>query len=196
MTDDQRKHLELIQAVVNRLASNSFSLKGWCVTLVAAVFALASKDPYPWFFAVGLVPVLTFWGLDAYYLWQERLFRALYDKFCDQYVPRTPPVSTLTGNLPEMSMDTRPLMPLVQSEKQTLLSRTIDGFYVPLFLAVLIVTGVAWIVWINKAAALAPMPPAKAEQKDLALHVCYGPAAGPWIFMDSNRAARSRGPWA
>ena len=28
---------------------------------------------------MGLVPVLIFWGLDGYFLWQERLFRALYD---------------------------------------------------------------------------------------------------------------------
>ena len=25
------------------------------------------------------MPVLLFWGLDGYFLWQERLFRALYD---------------------------------------------------------------------------------------------------------------------
>ena len=28
---------------------------------------------------MALVPVLIFWGLDGYFLWQERLFRALYD---------------------------------------------------------------------------------------------------------------------
>ncbi|MFI7430587.1 hypothetical protein ACIBPB_26675 [Micromonospora sp. NPDC049836] len=28
---------------------------------------------------VGLVPLLAFWFLDGYYLWQERLFRRLYD---------------------------------------------------------------------------------------------------------------------
>ena len=25
------------------------------------------------------MPLLVFWILDAYYLWQERLFRAVYD---------------------------------------------------------------------------------------------------------------------
>lgn len=34
--EDQRKYLEMIQAVIARLASNSFILKGWSVTLVGA----------------------------------------------------------------------------------------------------------------------------------------------------------------
>ena len=29
--------------------------------------------------AAGVLPALIFWGLDAYYLQQERLYRALYD---------------------------------------------------------------------------------------------------------------------
>ena len=30
--------------------------------------------------SVALLPVLFFWGLDGYFLRQERLFRALYDR--------------------------------------------------------------------------------------------------------------------
>src|SRR5947208_1973405 len=73
------KHLEMIQAVINRMANNSFLLKGWCVTLVAALVALAQKDTRVAFILIAYVPVLVFWILDAYYLWQERLFRKLYD---------------------------------------------------------------------------------------------------------------------
>ena len=29
------KHLEMIQGVINRMAGNSFALKGWSVTLIA-----------------------------------------------------------------------------------------------------------------------------------------------------------------
>ena len=42
--EDKRKHLELVQGVINRMAGNSFMLKGWAVTLVAGIFALAGKD--------------------------------------------------------------------------------------------------------------------------------------------------------
>ncbi len=42
--DNKHKHLELVQGVVNRMASNLFMLKGWAVTLVAGIFDLAGKD--------------------------------------------------------------------------------------------------------------------------------------------------------
>ncbi len=74
------KHLELIQNIINRMASNSFLIKGWCVTLVSAVFVLAAKDANTTFIAVAFFPVLIFWILNAYFLRQERLFRKLYDK--------------------------------------------------------------------------------------------------------------------
>ena len=74
------KHLEFIQGVVNRLASDSFRIKGWSVVLIAALFAILAREGRIEFAAVGLVPVIIFWGLDGYFLWQERLFRALYDR--------------------------------------------------------------------------------------------------------------------
>lgn len=78
--DNKYKHLELVQGIVNRMASNSFMLKGWAVTLVAGIFALAGKDTDRLYFLVAYVPILVFWGLDAYYLFQERLYRSLYEK--------------------------------------------------------------------------------------------------------------------
>lgn len=75
-----QKHLEMIQEVVSRMASNSFSLKGWAVTLVAGILALAGKDTDKMNFGVAYLPILVFWALDSYYLLQERLYRALYDK--------------------------------------------------------------------------------------------------------------------
>ena len=73
-------HLKMIQGIINRLAGNSFMLKGWAVTLVAGIFALASKDSSKGYFLIAYVPIIVFWGLDSYYLLQERLYRALYDK--------------------------------------------------------------------------------------------------------------------
>lgn len=80
MDNKKIKHLELVQGVINRMANNSFMLKGWAVTLVAGVFVLAGKDTDKLYFLVAYIPVIVFWGLDAYYLLQERLYRALYDK--------------------------------------------------------------------------------------------------------------------
>lgn len=78
--DNKHEHLELVQGVINRMANNSFMLKGWAVTLVAGIFALAGKDTDKLYFLVTYVPILVFWGLDAYYLLQERLYRSLYEK--------------------------------------------------------------------------------------------------------------------
>lgn len=74
------KHLEMIQAVINRMASNSFALKGWAVSLVAGIFVLAGKNTDKLYFLVAYVPIIVFWWLDAYYLLQERLYRSLYDR--------------------------------------------------------------------------------------------------------------------
>jgi hypothetical protein len=40
--DKKISHLQMLQAVITRMAGNSFLLKGWSVTLVSAPFALAA----------------------------------------------------------------------------------------------------------------------------------------------------------
>lgn len=72
-------YLNMIQNIINRMAKNCFALKGWAVTLVAGVFALAAKDTNAIYFLIAYIPIVSFWLLDAYYLQQERLFRSLYN---------------------------------------------------------------------------------------------------------------------
>lgn len=57
------KHLEMIQNIINRMANNSFLLKGWAVTLVAGIFALSNKEADKIYFLVAYIPVLVFWGV-------------------------------------------------------------------------------------------------------------------------------------
>ncbi len=76
--DAKLKHLELIQGVVNRLADNSFRIKRWAVLLVSALLVLSLQESRL-AAHLAILPILLFWGLDSYFLWQERLFRALYD---------------------------------------------------------------------------------------------------------------------
>ena len=75
--DRKIKHLEFIQGVINRLASDSFRMKGWCVALVAALFILLAREGRIEFVGVALVPILFFWGLDGRQRAQERLFANL-----------------------------------------------------------------------------------------------------------------------
>ncbi len=78
--DKKIKHLEVIQGIINRMSGNSFMLKGWAVTLVSGIFAIASRDADKMFFLVAYIPVIVFWFLDTYYLKQEHLYIALYNK--------------------------------------------------------------------------------------------------------------------
>ena len=116
-------HLEMIQTVITRMAGNSFSLKGWAVTLVAGLFALSSKDANQFYYLVTYIPILVFWYLDAYYLCQERMYRNLYEK-----------VRKLGEDEIDFSMNAAAKE--FQTEKTTVsncfLSKTILGFYLPL----------------------------------------------------------------
>lgn len=78
--EEKIRYLEMIQGIINRMASNSFMLRGWAVTLVSGVTVLAGEDTGWGYLLTILLPVVVFWGLDAYYLRQERLYRSLYDK--------------------------------------------------------------------------------------------------------------------
>lgn len=73
-------HLTFIQGVINRMGQNSFLLKGWSVTVVAALFALASQGSNDLFVLVAYFPAFMFWFLDGFFLHQEKLYRKLYEK--------------------------------------------------------------------------------------------------------------------
>lgn len=76
-------HIGLLQGVISRMAANSASCKGLCVTLVAAVLVLAADRAAPGKLLVALIPVAIFWWVDAYYLMLERHFRAAQKLFVD-----------------------------------------------------------------------------------------------------------------
>lgn len=76
---DKQVHLQMVQAVITRMASNSFLLKGWSVTLVSSLFVLSGVSSAPGYAMVSVLPVVAFWALDAFFLRQEHLFRGLYN---------------------------------------------------------------------------------------------------------------------
>ena len=94
--EERIKHLEFIQAAISRYANSAFLVRGWALTIVAAIFAVVSTRFEPQLAAVALVPLLTFWVLDGFFLWQERLHRELYED-----------VRKPTSTVSSMSMDAR-----------------------------------------------------------------------------------------
>jgi len=134
--ENRLAHLGMIQSVINRMAGTSFILKGWSVTLVAAMSALAADNSRQAFAYLALLPAVVFWGLDGYYLRQERLFRKLY------HAVRTAEQGSLEG---PFSMDTSSYRTDVQPLLVTLVTPILAVFHGALVLAV-----VALIVVVSK----------------------------------------------
>lgn len=74
------RHLEMIQDVILRMASNSFAIKRWSISTTAALVGAATVTGQPPIAFGACAPAMLYWILDAYYLSQERWFRALYDQ--------------------------------------------------------------------------------------------------------------------
>lgn len=126
--ENKQSHLEMIQGVINRLSHNSFLLKGWSVILVSAMFALAAKDTKLVFIYLAYFPAISFWGLDGYFLHQERLFRALFDH-----------VRALDKDEIDFSMNTSIVKDKVLSWPAVTLSKTLIVFHGVIIVTIILV---------------------------------------------------------
>ncbi len=78
--ENKLKHLELIQINISRMSKNSFLLKGWCLTLIVALFAVTDNSLNSKYVLIAFYFIAVFWFLDSYYLCEERKFRILFDQ--------------------------------------------------------------------------------------------------------------------
>jgi len=129
--DKKIKHLEMLQTIIQRMAGNSFMLKGWNVILVSALFALAVDASKSRLVFLAYLPALVFWLLDGYFLHQERMFRKLYDK-----------VRETSENAIDFSMNTTPVADQVDSWPRVMFSRTLFLFHGAIVLTITL----AWIL--------------------------------------------------
>jgi len=132
--DNKATYLQMLQAIIARMAGNSFLLKGWSVTLVSALLALAADKSNRSFVYLAYLPVLMFWKLDGYFLRQERLFRELYD------IARVAPAANI-----DFSMDTTSVTGRASGWFMVCLSRTLVLFHGVLFITVVLVTVI--VLW-------------------------------------------------
>jgi hypothetical protein len=72
-------HMNMLQAIINRLATQSSSCKTWCLSLVAALISFAGATKMPSIVTFALVPVVIFGFLDTMYLAQETAYRDLFN---------------------------------------------------------------------------------------------------------------------
>ena len=74
------KHIDLFQAAINRMATNSSSCKTWCVTIMSGIVVVSIDKKQPLAIIVAILPIIAFLLLDAYYLSLERTIRGMYNK--------------------------------------------------------------------------------------------------------------------
>ena len=137
MGSDRLKHLEFIQNVITRMNTNSFQLKGLTVLLVSALLGLYATREEESLLLLGMLPTFIFWLLDAYYLSQERKYRALYND-----------AAGLSGDgveVPLFSMNTAAYQDRRYSHGAAACSRTVYALYLPIILFLAAVW--AWAVW-------------------------------------------------
>jgi hypothetical protein len=128
--ENKRKHLEMIQAVINRMASNLFFLKGWAITLISALLALSANSLNYKYIIIAYLSLFVFWILDGYFLSQERKFRLLYDD-----------TRKLDDNNIDFSMDTTKYRKEINCDwLSSIFSHTLIWFYAPMLIVVIIIT--------------------------------------------------------
>jgi len=127
--DDRRKHLELVSAVVGRMAAASAAAKGWSITLAGAAFGVALIRDISYLILLGVLALVVFGIVDALYLYNEKRFRALYAAIADQNAVKP------------LSMDLSVLDRL--KKKESFFSWSVVLFYGPLIGGGLIIFAIA-----------------------------------------------------
>ena len=119
------KHLEFIQGTISRMSNTSFLLKGWSVTIIGGLFALSEKQSQMELLWMIVLIAIIMWGLDGYFLYQERLFRSLYNhvRFIDE-------------EKIDFSMDTSKYKGGYNTLFQSVFSGSLSVFYFPLIVFV------------------------------------------------------------
>ena len=131
--EELHKEIDLIQSCINRMANNSFILKGWLVSILAAIVALSPEELNKFIVILVLsMATLSFWYLDAFFLRTEKLYRRMY--------------SWVLGNRKlgkrDYQYDLNPerFNETVESIYKIMFSKTLRGFYGVIVLVIIIMT--------------------------------------------------------
>lgn len=127
--DDRRKHLELVSAVVGRMAAASAAAKGWSITLAGAAFGVAVIRDKWYLILLGIVALVVFGIVDGLYLYHEKRFRALYAAIADHNAVKP------------LSMDLSVLDTL--KKKESFSSWSVAFFYGPLIAGGFVILAIA-----------------------------------------------------
>ena|GEM_PF-392158 len=73
-------HLNMIQGVIARMSGFSANAKNFCITIIAAIIAVAFDKDVPLLGYGAATIIMVFALMDTYYLSLERRFRNLYER--------------------------------------------------------------------------------------------------------------------
>lgn len=127
------KEIDLIQACINRMAQNSFMVKGWTITLIAVVLALLPENfDVTLLCSVGIIATLCFWYLDAFFLKTERLYRWKYDWVIARRLETTEYAYDLNPNNENMWLSVDGKKRNAPTVLRMMFTKTTTPIYVPL----------------------------------------------------------------
>lgn len=118
-------HLTMLQGVISRMGSNSFTLKALSATFGSAAVAITATadEPSLYYAVAAIVPILIFWLMDAQYLRYERAYRSLYD-----HVRRGEEIDAY-------SLDASPFMKDIKSVFRVAFSWSVILFYLAILIS-------------------------------------------------------------
>lgn len=92
-------HLSMIQSIIARLSGFSANAKTFCITILAALVAVAFQKPVPELIWAGIAVPFVFASLDAYYLALEKQFRRMYASVCSSPIDQAANLSIVRTKL-------------------------------------------------------------------------------------------------
>jgi hypothetical protein len=77
------KQSEMLQAIVNRMASNSLAVKQLGLTLWTALMGFGFTNKTPFLFVLAMISLVFLGFLDMYYLLLEKRFRTNFNRLTE-----------------------------------------------------------------------------------------------------------------
>lgn len=135
------KEIDLIQGCINRMAHNSFIIKGWLISLIAVVLTLLpEKFEIKWLCLVGLLITICFWYLDGYFLKIERLYKWKYDWIISQRLNTDKYMYNLNPHNSNMWLPNKDgSKKKSPNEIEVMFSTTLIPLYLPIIIVILII---------------------------------------------------------
>lgn len=152
--DILNKEIDLIQSCINRMAQNSFLVKGWLITIITVVLALLpEKINVKVLCIIGFVITFCFWYLDAFFLKTERLFRWKYEWVIRNRLSSNDYYYDLNPQNTKMWLQDKDENNQYKDKKERLIIRemmtkTLLPLYIPIILAIIFVFANQYFKWL------------------------------------------------